>query len=216
MAYDKPISYSGMSLYEECPWKFHSSYVLGIKEPGNKYSERGLMLHDLLEKYFKGTSYPTGEKCLAKWHDYMKSLKDRGLRAEGEVAVFKDWQRAEFDDPNAWFRGKIDGDIEPEDEIYDWKSGKIYDTHVTQGKAYAALRVTKTPKTTVRFVYLDIPHHVQEWTYSLGEIQDFRGDFDEKIQIIRMDEEWKPRPSDKSCHWCKLSWRNGGSCTSAP
>lgn len=215
--YTKPISYSGMSLYEQCPKKWHDSYILGNREPSGKAAERGTMLHEMLDYYFKGEAcYPTGNSCLAKWEPYMRNLKTRGLVAEGEVAVGPNWERANYEDEKAWFRGKIDGDIEADDEIYDWKSGKIYDTHVNQGRAYAALRAARTQTTVVRFVYLDIPHHVQEWRYSLGEIQDIKADIDNKIQIIRVDEEWAPSPSEKGCGWCKLSWRNGGSCTSAP
>lgn len=214
--YTKPISYSGKSTYVECPRRWHNSYILGNREPSCAAAERGTMLHDLLEKYFKEVGpYPTGDRCLAKWEKYMVALKARGLVAEGEVAVNKLWQPVGFDDAEAWFRGKIDGCAEQEDEVYDWKSGKIYDTHVFQGQAYSALRVANTENTTVHFVYLDIPHHVETWTYSRGQIQDLRGQIDEEIQVIRLDEEWAPKPSDK-CRWCKLNWRVGGSCTAAP
>jgi hypothetical protein len=204
-----------MSLHKQCPKKWHDVYILGNREPSGAAAERGTMLHDLLEKYFKGSPYPTGEKCLAKWEPYMSALKARGLVAEGEVAVNKDWGRASYEDPTAWFRGKIDGEIDP-NEIYDWKSGKIYDTHVNQGAAYSALSASTDEQRVVRFVYLDIPHHVQEWTYSRGQVQDIQGELDQTIQAIRVAEEWPPLPSQQSCGWCKLSWRNGGTCTSAP
>lgn len=207
--YTKPISYSGMSLYNKCPLKWHDSYILGNREPSGKAAERGTMLHDLLEQFFKGNGpYPTGNACLAKWEPYMQALKAQGLVAEGEVAVMEDWSPAKFDDPDAWARGKIDGET---DDIFDWKSGKIYDDHELQGLFYAAMRY----KLSTKFVYLDIPLHVASWMYTHSQIDDARGQIDEKIRIIRADEEWLPTPG-RECQWCKKSWRNGGSCTSAP
>lgn len=208
--YTKPISYSGKSLYKKCPKKWHDAYVLGNRSPSGAAAERGVMLHEMLEYYFKDAAcYPTGNACLAKWEPYMSALKARGLIAEGEVGVFEDWSPATFDDPLAWARGKIDGELAA---LYDWKSGKIYDDHEDQSKMYVAMR----DKREAHFVYLDIPHHVQIWKYTDGQVQDFRGEIDEEIRIIRADEEWLPKPSQKECGWCKLSWRNGGSCTSAP
>lgn len=208
--YDKPISYSGLSLYNKCPKKWAWSYILGNREPSGAAAERGTMLHDLLEKYFKDLApYPTGQSCLVKWQPYMKELKDCGLVAEGEVAVFEDWTPAKFDDPMAWARGKIDGET---DDVYDWKSGKIYDDHWMQGLFYCAMR----DKRYAHFVYLDIPLHVESFAFSTDEVQDARGQIDDKIRIIRADEEWAATPSQRECGWCKLSWRNGGSCTSAP
>lgn len=208
--YDKPISYSGKSLYKKCPKKWHNAYVLGNREPSGPAAERGVMLHELLENFFKDLApYPTGNSCLSKWDPYMKDLKAQGLIAEGEVAVREDWSPTSFDDPTAWARGKVDGELEA---IYDWKSGKIYDDHEDQALMYTAMR----DKRQAFFVYLDIPHHIQEWNYSDGQIQDARGKIDEEIRIIRLDEEWLPTPSQKECGWCKLSWRNGGTCTSAP
>lgn len=208
--YTKPISYSGMSLYAKCPKKWHSAYILGIREPSGVAAERGVMLHEMLEYYFKDAAcYPTGNSCLAKWQPYMSDLKAQGLVAEGEIAVFEDWTPAKFDDVTAWARGLVDGDLP--DTVYDWKSGKIYEDHWKQGVLYCAMKKSHTAK----FVYLDIPHHVQTWTYTDDELDDFRGQIDDKIRIIRADEEWLPNPG-RECNWCKLSWRNGGNCTSAP
>lgn len=209
MSYEKPVSYSGMSLYNKCPRKWSDAYILGNREPSGAAAERGTMLHDLLEKYFKDlASYPTGNSCLTKWEKYMSALKAQGLVAEGEVAVFEDWTPASFDDPTAWARGKIDGELE---KVYDWKSGKIYDDHWMQGLFYCAMK----DKRLADFVYLDIPLHVEGFAFSADEVQDARGQIDDKIRIIRTDEEWKPTPG-RECNWCKLSWRKGGTCTSAP
>lgn len=211
MSYDKPISYSGLSLYNKCPKKWAHAYIHGNREPPNAGALRGTKLHDLLEQFFKGLApYSSGEPCLSKWRPYMEDLKSKGLVAEGEIAVFEDWTPAKFDDPSAWARGKIDGELP--DDIYDWKSGKIYDDHELQGLYYAAMRGGRR----THFVYLDIPLHVQDWEYSVDEIQEARGEIDNKIRIIRADEEWLPTPNYRECGWCKLSWRNGGTCTSAP
>jgi hypothetical protein len=207
--YDRPISYSGMSLYNKCPKKWAHAYIHGNREPSGAAAERGTALHDLLEKFFKDLGpYPTGNSCLTKWQDYMKNLKAQGLVAEGEVAVFEDWTPAKFDDPTAWARGKIDGELE---KVYDWKSGKIYDDHWMQGLFYCAMK----DKREADFVYLDIPLHVESFAFSADEVQDARGQIDDKIRIIRADEEWRPT-TGRECNWCKLSWRNGGDCTSAP
>lgn len=218
MPYDKAISPSGMKKYDDCPRLWHQSYILGIKGEGNAASERGTQKHDLLEKYFKGEiTYPSADKCLAPWQKYMKELKGYEQSAEAEVAVNQSWLPVAFDDPSAWFRGKKDLEViwPTRKDIYDWKTGKIYPEHVTQGQAYVALDPDDFDEYKVRFAYLDIPHHVQEWGYTRYDKAKIRERLDRKIEIIRLDNEWKPTPGDK-CHWCDLSWRRGGDCTKAP
>lgn len=218
MPYDKAISPSGMKLYEDCPFLWHERYILGVRGEGNAASERGTQKHDLLEKYFKNEiSYPSADNCLGPWRDYMYDLKAQKATAEAEVAVDQFWRPVAFDSPEAWFRGKKDLDVLAPNVkyIYDWKTGKIYPEHVTQGKAYVALDPEDMESYEVRFAYLDIPHHVQEWSYTAEQKQQIRGIIDRKIEVIRMDDVWKPTPGDK-CHWCNHSWRRGGKCTKAP
>lgn len=218
MPYDKPISYSGMSLYDKCPRQWHLRYVEGVRGESGKAAERGTRLHDLLEKYFKGEiPYPSGDKCLAPWKKYMEELKLQAPSAEAEVAVDQFWRPVPFEDPSAWFRGKKDLDIRTDEVkfIFDWKSGKIYEDHVKQGRAYVALDPEDFENYEVRFAYLDIPHHVQSWPYTHTDKVNFRTELDRKIEVIRLDDQWKPNPDDH-CRWCELSWRNNGSCTAAP
>lgn len=216
MSYDKPLSYSGMSLYKKCPKLWHDCYILGNRTSAGPAAERGTILHTKLEDYFNGKGpYPSADKCLKPWQKYMEDLKAKGLRAEGEVAVNRKWERVAYDDPKAWFRGKMDGDHDA--NIYDWKSGKIYDNHKDQGEAYAALSSPDHPECdfNVRFVYLDIPLHVAEWDVSIAMVREIKERTDSDIQVIRLDSTWHPTPGD-NCKWCQLSWRRGGKCEAAP
>jgi hypothetical protein len=216
MPYDKPISYSGMSLYEDCPRLWHHRYILGNRGESNAAAERGTLLHAQLEEYFKGnTPYPGTDKCLGPWKGYMEKLFLQNPSPEEEVAVDSNWQPVAFDAPNAYFRGKKDLDIKCDShaEIYDWKSGKIYPSHVSQGKAYLALSPYDCDF-IVRFVYLDIPTHVEEWKYKEEDKIREREILTRKIEVIRLDETWRPTPGEK-CRWCDLSWRRGGDCTAA-
>jgi hypothetical protein len=217
MPYDKAISYSGMSLYKQCPKLWHDSYILGNKSPSGPAAERGTRLHDALEKFFKGEFiFPVADKTLAPWERYMKTLMRFEPSAEAEVAVDQFWRPVAFDDPGAWFRGKKDLDVRTSirKHIFDWKSGKIYPDHVQQGKAYVALDPEDWDEYVVKFAYLDIPLHVQKWRYTAPQKLEIRGEIDQVIEVIRMDEEHRATPGDK-CQWCHKSWRRGGDCTAA-
>ena len=215
--YNRPISYSGKSLFKECPYRWHDVYILGNRQPSGKAADRGTYLHELLEDFFQGsTPYPSGNRALAPWQPFMEGLATYEPTAEGEVAVTKEWTRCNFNDPNAYFRGKKDLDIEAGSTLilYDWKSGKVYDSHVDQGKAYSALS-TGYDKYIVNFVYLDIPLHIKRWEYSAAQVEEIKAELREEIEIIRNVEVYEKTPGDH-CRWCHLSWRNGGDCKRAP
>lgn len=215
--YDKPISYSGRSLYRKCPFKWYDNYILGNRQPSGKAADRGVYLHELLEEFFQGQApYPSGNRALAPWQPFMEALATYEPTAEGEVAVTKEWQRCGFADQNAYFRGKKDLDIEAGGTLilFDWKSGKVYDSHVTQGKDYAALS-TGYDKYIVNFVYLDIPFHIKRWEYSAVQVEQHKQELITDIEVIRNATEYPKIPSDE-CRWCHLSWRNGGDCKRAP
>ena len=47
-------SYSRLTTYEGCPKKAYYSSVKKIREPGNKYMERGKEVHKNCENYIRG------------------------------------------------------------------------------------------------------------------------------------------------------------------
>lgn len=221
--YDKPISYSGKSLYKKCPRKWHDAYILGNREPPHPKAERGTALHLELENYFRDkTPYPTASKVLAPWQGYMSTIYDLGKiysgEAEGEIACDSNWKPLAYDDPKAHARGKKDYSLfRPTDSvlrIWDWKSGKIYPEHKLQGQYYAAIS-PDADLVVPEFAYLDIPLHTEASEYTRSQVDEIRKELDDEIAIIRMDNEWRPNPGDE-CRWCKKNWRAGGDCTAAP
>lgn len=214
--YDKPISYSGKSLYGKCPLLWADNYILGNRRPSGAAADRGTYLHELLESFFNGAAYPSGNRALAPWQPFMEKLATYNPTAEGEVAVTKDWQRCDFNDPQAYFRGKKDLDIEAGNALllFDWKSGKVYDDHHRQGESYCALS-PGYDKYVTYFVYLDIPFHIQRWEYDGAQVEMITQDLIAEVEVIRNATEYPATPGDH-CRYCHLSWRNGGNCKRAP
>ena len=214
--YDAPISYSGKSLFKECPKRWEDNYIRGNRPPSGKAAERGTKLHDELETFFKGTPYPRDNTVLAPWRRFMEALTIYLPTAEGELAVTADWKPCSFDDPKAFYRGKADlffnlGGIL---HILDWKSGRKYDTHEDQGKSYVAMSPEHDSYRT-GFVYLDHPLEVLEFEYTQTEREDHIAELIKEVNGIRTATEYPATPSDKACQWCPLSWRKGGECKSA-
>ena len=176
------------------------------------------MLHEKLEDYFRGSPYPLGDSTLAPWAKYMEALLDQALEPECKLAVLDDWTPTDFDDPKALARGAADGrQFETFDGtlyIYDWKSGREYDTHEAQGKMYMAMDWAVWERCIVRFVYLDNPLVVRDWTWFPADRDETREQLAEQIHIVRHATEYPETPGDH-CNWCPLSWRKGGECKRA-
>lgn len=221
MSYEKPISYSGLKLFKQCPRLWESRYILKEKPPKSKAADRGTMMHDLLEKFFKGEiQFPHGDPTLNKWRRFMEYLTTFSPSAEMELAVKEDWSETTFDDPEAYYRGKADLSHEEDSGetlvTYDWKSGKIYEDHPEQGKTYMSLSVKKEYRTyRNKFVYLDLPLEVRVQEYTAQERVDHILVLRQEIEKVRTCEEFIPTPSQNACRWCHRSWRKGGDCKDA-
>lgn len=216
MSYNKPLSYSGMSLWKQCPRRWEWTYIEGNREPPGPAAMRGTLIHQMLEDYYNGkTAYPSGNSVLGPWQSTLEELVHFSPIAEGELAVDSGFVPTSFSDPLAFLRGAVDLRYSTDEacNILDWKTGKIYESHVDQGALYAAI----TPLTdikVVRFYYLDQPLHTVEWRYTLEQQLEQRDRWAEQANIIRAATEYPAVPGDH-CNWCPLSWRKGGECKRA-
>lgn len=215
MSYEKPLSYSSMSLYFQCPKLWARTYIDGIRDAPGAASQRGTMLHQLLEDFFNGkTPFPAGNATLRPWQSRLEALVAFSPVAEGQIAVLRDWRACNFGDPLAFIRGALDLRFKRgQAHKLDWKSGKKYPTHVEQGEVYVAISQDEEDH-VVQFYYLDQPFDVVEWYYTHAEQLILREKWTEKAETIRQATEYPATPNDK-CQWCPLSWRNGGDCKRA-
>lgn len=211
-------SYTSLSLYKKCPRAWEWRYIHGRRGRKTKASERGDLYHKYLEDFFRGGSFPGGDKVLAPWRPFLEKLKTYGPTPEAEVAVNRDWTPAYFNDEGAYIRGKLDLVFFGDDhvrEIIDWKTGKPYPDHEDQGLKYVALDGTMSEKFRVRFVYLDAPGMIKTWNYDANHRRIERIATDKFVEIIESDKTYEPTPSLNSCRFCELSWRVGGECRRA-
>ena len=221
MAYDKPLSYSGLSLYKRCPRAWKHVYIDGNRSAPAKAAMRGTRLHEALEQYFNGGLWPESNETLRPWKAFMYDLATLFPTAEEQVAVTHDWEPTSFDDPAANLRGAFDLSHFHEGTLYvlDWKSGQQYSTHVDQANMYAVLGRavhSNVREVSVSMVYLDTPKVINEWRYEPTKLDDLEAGIEDQVLIVRSDEEYLPTPSHSGCKWCDLSWRRGGSCDKSP
>jgi PD-(D/E)XK nuclease superfamily len=212
-------SYTSISTYKRCPKAWKARYIDGMRGPPKPASDRGTELHDRLEQFFRGTTpYPAGTRALAPWQKFMENLLQYSPSPECEYAVSEEWGPVPYNDPNAHMKGKADLRYIKDDvlHILDWKSGKVYPDHETQGRTYVALDCEEVRGYQTEFVYLDMPTITVIRRYNnlnrLTEINKLQN----IIKVIEEDTEYVATPSYEACKYCHLSWRAGGDCTRAP
>jgi len=215
--YDKPLSYSSLKLYERCPKLFLSVKKNEATITYGPAADRGTTIHGYIEDYFNGRPYNKAERALKPWRGYFDNLRVLSPEPECEVAVDSLWQPVDYDDPSAYFRGRLDLRYVVDSTCYikDWKTGKEYPDHPRQGLSYIALN-PGFEEYRVEFVYLDQYPLVRERVYDRTDFDAAVSDLVSQIRIVRADEEFAATPSMNSCHNCPLNWRVGGGCKDAP
>jgi hypothetical protein len=216
--YLKPIAYSGIEMYEECPLKWADQYILGNKPPARTTADRGTDMHLMLELFFKGMApFPAADKALRPWQRFMEALSVKTHTAEGEVAVRADWSQCGYWDKDANYRGKYDLKIQDEPRIldlFDWKSGRVYPKHESQGLSYCAMEPGDYDTYRTHFAYLDAPTHVETREYPAAKIEAERAKISVRIEAIREAIFYPPKPGNQ-CRYCHKSYKLGGDCNAA-
>lgn len=67
----KVWSFSSIKCYQQCPYAFYLRYVLGQPEESNCFSQAGSLVHDLLDKAYKGELFPfeLADEFEKRWQD---------------------------------------------------------------------------------------------------------------------------------------------------
>lgn len=224
-------SFSRYSDYKQCPAKAKYKHVLKMKEPKNQAMERGAAIHDLAEKYIKGTItrlpaelklFEVEFKALKK--QYKKSIN--GMVVEDNWSFTKSWEETEWDNwVHCWVRIKLDcahHDDEVTLRIRDWKTGKfreeMNEEYVEQLELYALAALLLHPhieRAVPELDYLDegtiYPPEGKELVFTRADIPRLKKLWEKRTKAMLNDTVFAPRPNDK-CRWCFFSASKNGPC----
>lgn len=120
-------SYSSISLFQQCPRKYHRLRVVkDIVEPPQEHLMYGSAVHKAAEEFLRdGTPIPEKYAYIQPKIEPFKSLPGT-LHCEYEMGLTRNLDPCGFRDKDVWFRGIADLLIINEDKarIVDWKTSK--------------------------------------------------------------------------------------------
>jgi len=179
MIYSKPLSYSTISTFNKCKRWFYLSKIENVPDYSDKkYADRGKIVHECLEKYYKNDRMIVGLKSYfeQRWIKY--KLEEKISKDETWLMILNGIQHNlhptdtefKFYFPDINFVGYADALDSVNNIIYDYKSSsQINDDYKEQMKIYSYLyhkKFNRIPRTEVLF----LKHNVNKLVYSFNEI----------------------------------------------
>lgn len=212
-----PYSYSNLAQYSACAARHNYERILKLKpleDTQHPAAARGTSLHEICDKYTKGeiTVLPSE---LSRFKPVLDKLVNVGALAEVKLAITRDLQPCDYDDPNAYFYGIIDTlELDgPQACVGDWKSGKERD-YSHQLRFYTLLVFISYPDVNLihtRIRYIDLYKSVPGISYSRPHVSQIMAEFSYIVDRMLKDRIRAPTPSD-ICGWCPYNKQKLGIC----
>ena len=212
------LSYSGWKTWDTCAKKYHYSYDLKLpRKPMDHDSPaaRGTRIHGSIDKYLEGKAdavHPEIQKKYGLWFQGLRDA-DHELLPEHKFAFTPDWEPTQFNSPGAAWRGLLDLYVKPDIEIFEWKTGGIYDEHEYQAELYGLTALTlhpNLPQVTITNVYFD-KYKTKKRTYSQVDLGGLQAMWTQRRQDVIQDT-IRPENPGWYCRYCDYSKRNDGPC----
>jgi CRISPR/Cas system-associated exonuclease Cas4 (RecB family) len=202
MSKPKTWSYSQLSGYEKCAHAHMYRKVIKLPEPPSYHMTKGNAVHSLAEDYLLG-KHETLPPVLGKFRREFKSLLDKGAIPEEEIVLDKEWQLIEngWAHKDAWLRLKLDARIG--NYIVDFKTGRVYEEHINQGRLYANVCMMLNPEydeVDVEFWYLN-SGVVLGHTFYRKDLFDDIGNWINRVNKLHTDTDYTPTPHEY-CKYC--------------
>lgn len=216
-------SFSRFMDYEKCPYLCFLKHVEKRREPDNKATEHGTIVHKLAEQHTRGDL----KKCpkeLTKLKAGFVELRTAKAKVEQEWAFDKDWE------PCGWFdmdvcvvRIKVDAHHVISEKkgkltkhtvrIVDHKTGKEKPDHQLQRSLYAVGGFIMYPDAdTVIAEHWYIETGAKRTSvYKRKELETLKVQWEQRTRAMLNDTRFAPRPSN-ACTWCFFRNANGGPC----
>lgn len=224
----KSWSYSTWGTWKKCPKKIFFSKIEKRPDPMGAAAQRGIRIHEMAEKFIKGSLSELPVKGVGKElkyfeKDLVRLRESPTAKAELDFTFTRNWTQTNWRDwDNAWVRMKIDAfDRHTPDAItvIDFKSGQRRD-YEPQLELYGLGGFKAFPD--VKEVVGEI-WYIDESKYERGdEIESivFKKEeepalqklWEDRVKPMMADTEFPARPSS-DCSWCVFSKHRQGPCT---
>ena len=211
---DYTWSYSSISLFQQCPRKYHRLRVVkDIVEPPQEHLIYGSSVHKAAEEYLRD-SKPVPEK-FAYIESKIAPFKNLPgtMYCEHEMGVTRNLDPCKFRDKNVWFRGIADLLVINGDKarIADWKTSKnsryadrkqlellslLVFKHFPEVKTVTAGLVFLVADDLVTAKY-EREAQEESWQKWLAETQVLDKAFEADV--------WNPRPNFTCRGWCPVT-----------
>ena len=200
----KSWSYSQLSAYEMCAHAHMYRRIVKLPEPPSYHLTKGNAVHKLAEDYLLG-KHETLPGPLAKFRNEFANLLANGAIPEEAFTLNNRWELIPdgWLHPEAWLRLKLDARIG--DYIVDFKTGKVYDDHVKQGRLYANVHMVLNPEVDeveVEFWYLNLGK-VVDFTFYRKDLEADIAEWERRVAIMHADTNFLPTPH-KWCGYCYI------------
>ena len=230
LAKDINWSFSKLSMYESCAYRFRLKHIDRCPEPPlppDNPMERGNRIHNNLEWYVK--DMPGGDlgnneaKKLDAFKPALAHLKAlygaEMATAEQNWFFNQDWD--ECAKQSVWLWSKLDFSVQDQSQSHvivgDYKSGRSgYKTaeHIQQLQLYSAVSALKfewADSITAELWYVD-EGWVRQSTYTREQALKYVGRFQSRADRIYADRLFRPNPNKITCKYCPFSPRGTGAC----
>lgn len=223
----KAWSFSRYRLDKTCGFKLELTAIRGLKEPGNKYMERGNEIHSSADFYVRGLIAdlpPALENFTEEFVRLRKGFAKKKVHCELEYNYYRDWTPAtDKFDRSIWYRGRADARellAKKRVRIIDYKTGKPGDLDQDQLELYVVGELCANPTAeliTAELWYLDLGEIVQiavgtDGWVTRGEAEQLRAKWTKVGETMTAPgRTFLPRPHD-GCRWCHFRKDNNGPC----
>lgn len=208
-----PWSLSQYNKYRQCPTAYKFRHVDKLADPAGPAARRGTDMHGQLEDYLLTGKWGGGIPQFTR--SKAELFRKIGYNAELKLALDVDWKPVDWKAPEAWVRGVIDAFhmIPEEISMGEWKTGKVYDDHVSQRRLYLCMVMSAFPqvsKAKIETIYVD-HDHAQASELTREALAGEQKYWQEAVTPMLVDTFFSPRPG-LHCRWCAFSKAKGGPC----
>lgn len=201
-------SYSRLTDFEECEYRFRLKYIDRLPEEENEAAKRGTAIHANYEIYMKESDKDCPSPYFQPYLDNIK--KNYPWSSETNWAFDQNWMPSEWYDKNTWLRIKpdltyVDGTRNYDElTIIDYKTGKERRIkHTAQGQLYAiggALLYPNAKVVTVAFWYHD-HQTIFDFSISRKQIETLKNNWTQRANKLDTSD-FRPKPSKWNCKYC--------------